>query len=261
MPVEIDVVDTQIEGNDQPQAGATPPPRAGHRLQQPPRPAPPSASPFFGVYPALVVDVRDPQQGGRVEISLPWAIDPDGDDYRAWARVATLMAGPDSGTWFIPEVDDEVLVAFEAGNPRRPYVVGALWNGADQPPATMDSSGKNEVKLIKSKNGIEIRIEDHNGKGKIELKTPAGHTITMDDDARNIMITDVSGNEVELSNAGVRVETTGAVELIASQARVSAGSVQVDAGMSRFSGVVQCDTLITNTVVAATYTPGAGNIW
>src|SRR2546425_1196520 len=86
---------------------------------------------FYGVYPAIVTDLNDPGGQGRVKLRLPWSPDPSGATYEVWARMATLMAGANRGTWFIPDVKDEVLVAFEAGNPRRPYVVGALWNGKD----------------------------------------------------------------------------------------------------------------------------------
>ncbi|HEX7432604.1 MAG TPA: phage baseplate assembly protein V, partial [Anaerolineaceae bacterium] len=82
---------------------------------------------FNGVYPAVVVDNIDPQQSGRVEVQLPLLVDPVAKNYVAWARIATMMAGNQSGTWFIPDKGDEVLVAFEGGDPRRPYVIGALW--------------------------------------------------------------------------------------------------------------------------------------
>ena len=89
---------------------------------------------FYGVYPATVSDVSDPENQGRVRVRLPWSPDPGGSGYEVWARLATLMAGDGRGSWFIPDVNDEVLVAFEGGSPRRPYVVGALWNGRDAPP-------------------------------------------------------------------------------------------------------------------------------
>src|SRR5687768_10526239 len=108
---------------------------------------------FYGVYAALVVDVADPDGQGRVKVRLPWS--PDSQSaYEAWARLATLMAGNNRGSWFIPDPQDEVLVSFEAGDPRRPYVIGALWNGQDAPPESMDSSGNNEVKTLRSRNGI-----------------------------------------------------------------------------------------------------------
>src|SRR5690606_7267207 len=103
---------------------------------------------FYGAYPAIVVDLVDPDQQGRVKVRLPWAPDDNGGLYEAWARLATLMAGNNRGVWFVPDLDDEVLVMFEGGDPRRPYVVGALWNGQDAPPERMDSAGDNNIKSI-----------------------------------------------------------------------------------------------------------------
>src|SRR3954454_2165145 len=84
---------------------------------------------FYGVFPAQVSDNQDPDNQGRVKVKLPWSPDASGGAYETWARLSTLMAGGSRGTWFVPEVGDEVLVAFEGGQPRRPYVLGALWNG------------------------------------------------------------------------------------------------------------------------------------
>src|SRR4051794_32389997 len=106
---------------------------------------------FYGVYPAVVSDLADPDRQGRGEGELPWSPDPGGSSYDVWARLATTMAGNNRGTWFIPDVGDEVLVAFEGGQPRRPYVVGALWNGQDAPPEQMDGAGDNNLKTILSR--------------------------------------------------------------------------------------------------------------
>ena len=99
--------------------------------------------PWYGVYPALVSDIVDPDGQGRVKVKLPWSPDTGSNHYEAWARLAVPMAGSNRGTWLIPDVNDEVLVAFEAGNATRPYVVGALWNGQDAGPESMDSAGNN----------------------------------------------------------------------------------------------------------------------
>ena len=98
---------------------------------------------LYGVYPAVVQSITDPDQQGRVRVRLPWSPDGNGAGYEAWARLATLMAGANRGTWYIPDVGDEVLVACEGGDPRRLYVIGALWNGQDAPPEQMDSAGSN----------------------------------------------------------------------------------------------------------------------
>jgi uncharacterized protein involved in type VI secretion and phage assembly len=216
---------------------------------------------FYGVYPAQVVDIVDPEGQGRVRVKLPWAPDLEGEEYEVWARLATLMAGADRGTWFIPDVDDEVLVVFEAGDVRHPYVIGALWNGRDAPPESMDGGGQNHRKTIRSRNGVVVRLDDTQGTESLTLETPGGQRFRLSDGPGEIEISDSNGNTVKLETSGVTVTAAAQVVVQASTVEVSAGMVTVNAGMSRFSGVVQADTVITNAVISASYTPGAGNIW
>jgi uncharacterized protein involved in type VI secretion and phage assembly len=260
MPLNTDELEGDVTESSR-DADASLPTAEKSELAERTRRIPGPTPPFYGVYPALVSDIVDPDGQGRVKVLLPWAIDPERSSFEAWARVATLMAGNNRGSWFIPDVGDEVLVAFEAGHPQRPYVVGALWNGKDQPPETMDGAGENNVKIIKSRNGVEIRMEDEGGNEKVALTTPGGQTVTLQDGPGQVTITDSNGNEIELSNTGIKVNASAKVEVNASTVDISAGLISVNAGMSNFSGVVKCDTLIANSVVGASYTPGAGNIW
>ncbi len=216
---------------------------------------------FYGAYVALVTDINDPDGQGRVRIRLPWSPDSGDASYEAWARLATLMAGADRGTWFIPDIDDEVLVVFEGGDPRRPYVLGGLWNGQDAPPESMDSGGENNLKTIKSRNGVTVTFDDSQGSERLLLRTPGGQSVTLEDGQGRIELADANGNRVEMSASGISITASAKVTVSASQLEVSAGMVTVNAGMSKFSGVVQADTVITNSVVSASYTPGAGNIW
>jgi uncharacterized protein involved in type VI secretion and phage assembly len=193
---------------------------------------------LHGVYEATVTDVLDPEGLGRVRVRL--ASRKVSGLERAWARIATLMAGDRRGTWFVPDVGDEVLVAFEAGDPRRPYVVGALWNASAPPPETMDAAGTNPRRVIATKGGTRI---------------------TLDDGANRVEIRDANGNSIVLEPSGVSIVASAKLTISAAAVEVSAGMLTVNAGMSKFSGVVQSDTLITNSVVASSYTPGAGNIW
>ena len=209
----------------------------------------------------VVSDIKDPDGQGRVKIKLPWLPDGDGAEYQWWARVATLMAGSSRGTWFVPDVDDEVLVAFEHGDPRFPYVVGALWNGKDQPPLSMDGAGNNYKKQICSRNGVKVTLDDQDGQETLTLETPGGQKLTLKDGPGSATLEDSNGNSIKLESAGITVTASAKVTVNASSVAVSAGMVTVDAGMSKFSGVVQCDTLISNSVVSSSYTPGAGNIW
>ena len=218
--------------------------------------------PFYGVYPALVSDVADPEGQGRVKISLPWSPDGDGGGYEAWARLATFMAGNDRGSWFIPDVDDEVLVAFAAGDPRHPFVVGSLWNGQDAPPEQMDGAGRNDIKVLRSRNGVKITLDDTQGQEQLVLETPGGQVVTLKDGPGIIELEDSNGNTVTLEASGVTVNASANVTIQAGGvAEITASMVNVNAGMSNFSGVVRADTVISNSVVSASYTPGAGNIW
>ena len=216
---------------------------------------------WFGVHTAIVVDIRDPDNQGRVKVKFPWAADTGSASCEVWARLATLMAGPDRGTWFVPDPDDEVLVAFEGGDPRRLYVLGMLWNGKDAPPVSMDGAGDNEKKSIVSRNGVKVTFEDKDGQENLVLETPGGQKMTLQDGPGSVKIVDSNGNSVKMEAAGISIETSGKLSISASQVEVSAGMVSVDSGISKFSGMVRADTVQTNTVIAATYTPGAGNIW
>lgn len=216
---------------------------------------------FYGVYPATVTDLADPEGQGRVRIRLPWSPDPGGEGYEAWARLAAMMGGGGRGAWFIPDVGDEVLVAFEAGNPRRGYVLGGLWNGRDTPPAEMDTNSDNHRKVLRSRNGVQVELDDSNGAERFRVETPGGHSLDMQDSGGSVEITDSNGNTIRLDPGGVTITTSSRVAVDAATVEVSAGSVTVNAGMSRFSGVVQCNTLIATSVVGTSYTPGAGNIW
>jgi len=214
---------------------------------------------FYGVYVALVTDVQDQDGLGRVRIRLPWTTDPDGNPFEIWARIATLMAGSDRGTWFIPEVDDEVLVAFEGGDPRSPIVIGGLWNGVDTPPEQMDSD--NNIRSITSRSGTKVTFDDTDGGVKFTVETPGGQKIECVDTPASVEIADSNGNSIKMDSSGITLNASANVTINASMLKVSASMVTVDAGMSRFSGTVQSDTVLTNSITSASYTPGAGNIW
>lgn len=216
---------------------------------------------WYGVYPALVSDIQDPDATGRVKVTLPWSPDTAGQRYEVWARLATLMGGSKRGSWFVPDVNDEVLVVFEGGDARRPYVIGGLWNGSDAPPESMDGSGRNFKKVLKSRNGVKLTLDDTDGQETFIAETPAGQKVTLKDGPGSVEIADSNGNSIKLESSGITITASAKVTVNASNVEVSAGMVTVNAGMSKFSGVVQCDTLISNSVISASYTPGAGNIW
>lgn len=215
---------------------------------------------WYGVFPALVTDLRDPDDVGRMKVKLPRSPDPSGAPYEAWARLATLMAGNNRGSWFAPDVNDEVLIAFEAGDPRLPYVLGGLWTRQSPPPESMDAAGANNKKVLRSRNGVKLTLDDQNGQEQFIVETPGGQRITLQDGPGAVEVVDSNGNSIKLESSGMTITASAKVTISASQVAISAGMVQVDAGMSKFSGVIQCDTLISNSVISASYSPGAGNV-
>jgi len=175
-----------------------------------------------GVFAGVVTNNQDPEKGARVAVKFPWFTE---ESY--WARVATLMAGKDRGTFFLPEVGDEVLVAFDHGDINYPYVIGVLWNGEDTPPET-NSDGKNNIRKIKSRLGHELIFNDEENKGNIEIHTKAGHKIILDDSSggEKIEINDKTGNN------SILIDSAQNSIAISSQMKLSikAQSIEIEAG-------------------------------
>jgi uncharacterized protein involved in type VI secretion and phage assembly len=145
---------------------------------------------IYGVVVGIVTANKDPDGLGRVKVKFPWLAN---DAESAWARIATLMAGKDRGTFLLPEIDDEVLVAFEHGDLRYPYIVGALWNGKDTPPVP-NTEGQHHRRLIKSRSGMTLLLDDTAGSEKIEIADNNGHHRLVIDMANKKIILSAQGN-------------------------------------------------------------------
>lgn len=259
-----------------------------------------------GVVVGTVRDTEDPAGQGRVLVAFPW-LPEDNESY--WAPVATLMSGGERGSWFMPEKDDEVLVAFEHGNVDQPFVIGYLWNGVQKPP----DDGGVEVRRVKTVAGHVLEFHDEDGGHKILLMSAGGQKLQLDDTSSRITVETSGGEHVTLApgkvsagtsagqsvvlndsppsatvragtstvtidDTSVSALTSGTVSVTAGSAAsiVAGGSVAVTAGgavtltapavtvssaVAEFTGVVIVPTLITSSVVSASYTPGLGNIW
>ncbi len=225
-------------------------------LQQQLTPMPHGAS-----YLAEVVAVDDPEQLGRVQVRL---ISFDGaaqQEAPLWARVAVPFAGHSRGAFLIPDVGDEVLVSFVNGDPRLPVVMGGLWNGGTDLPEQLGGERVDRWSFT-GKAGTRIAIvEEQPSDATISFTTPGGASGELTDAGGGKVEFRIGGTTVTYDNQGVTVNTAMNVTVQATQVEISASMVTVNAGMSRFSGVVQADTVITNSVISASYTPGAGNIW
>lgn len=183
-----------------------------------------------GVYVATVRDNEDPEGMGRVRLEYPWR---ETSNESHWARIAVPMAGADRGTYFLPEVGDEVLVAFENGDVDYPYVLGALWNGADAPPAD-NADGDNDIRRITSRRGHQLTFDDDETAGKVVVETAAGHTIELNDESGNetITIEDTGGNTIAFDGTRGSLSVSGATRLSVEAPTVeisSTGNLTIDA--------------------------------
>jgi uncharacterized protein involved in type VI secretion and phage assembly len=207
---------------------------------------------LFGLYPALVLDIVDPDQLGRIKVGFPW-LGAAGSDVSAWSRLVSLYADDNQGWQILPSVGTEVIVGFEAGNIDRPYIVGAVWNGQEALPDT--PAAANNKRLLKTRSGSLLEFDDTEGASKVTVSMQSGHQLVLDDAAQQVTLKHSNGCQLVMNVGGqVSITANSTVEITASAVNVHAPTVVCD-------GLVQCQTLITQSVVSASYTPGAGNIW
>ena len=199
---------------------------------------------YYGVAVGIVTNNEDPMAMGRVKMSFPWLSD---DHESNWARVCTPMAGNEWGAQFIPEVEDEVLVAFDRGDIRCPYVVGALYNGEDKPELT-NSNGTNDIRQIKSRSGHIIKFDDTDGSEKLTIEDKSGNQLIEFDSAANT-VTIKCGGETSF-------ESTGKFTIKASEVEIKADTnIKIDAGANleaKGSAGVKVEASGTTTIKGAT---------
>jgi len=149
-----------------------------------------------GVRKAIVRDNEDPDDLARVKLEYPWR---NSEALSDWAPIATEMTGAKYGTYFLPEVGDTVLVAFENGDIHNPIVIGSLWSGNRKPPED-NADGKNDVRTIVSRKKHRLEFNDNKEDGYVGIVTDSGHIIIMDDTdgQQRIEIRDNSGNRVNI---------------------------------------------------------------
>lgn len=209
---------------------------------------------------AEVVSVDDPSQLNRVEVSLFSFEGVDGQEGTLWARVATPFAGADYGAFLFPNVGDEVLVTFVNGDPRYPVVIGSLWNGGAAAPDSF-SDAVDRWTLV-GRQGTRIAIEETAGGGpKIVLETPGGVKAELKDQGGGTLSCRCAGTTITVDPSGVTVQSPGVVKVEGSLMQLKAGTITVETPLAQFSGIVSCNVMQATTVIASTYTPGAGNVW
>jgi len=170
------------------------------------------ASNFYGVYTAIVTEVNDPEREGRVRLKFPWF---DSQMVTEWSRVSQIFAGNGYGSFFSPQVGDEVLVGFDQGDMRTPIVIGGIYNGQDKPPT--HRTDDQDEKVIRTKGGHQITLADSNGKERITIiDSKEKNRIEIDTAKDSIKIESSTGKlilkakEIEISaDTTIKITATG----------------------------------------------------
>ena len=188
-----------------------------------------SESKIYGVVVGIVTDNKDPDQLGRIKVKIPRL---SGEEESNWARVTSFMTGSDRGAFFLPEPEDEVLVAFEYGDINNPYIIGSLWNGVDTPILTNDD-GKNNIRMIKSRSGHIIRLDDTDGGEKIEIVDKSEKNMIVIITADNkISIKSDMDIEISAPNGKVSIEANDFEVKANASAKIEANDFEVKANAS-----------------------------
>lgn len=185
-----------------------------------------------GVVTGIVTTNNDPEKLGRVKVTFPWLSE---DNETDWVRVASPMAGSERGMYFIPEVEDEMLVAFEHGDINRPFVIGALWNIQDNPPED-NQDEQNNIRRVTSRSGHQLIFDDKDSEEKIQILTQGGHEIMLDDStgSEKVLIQDKTGNNsVEIDSVANSISIKSQLNLSIKATNIeieSTGTMKIKSG-------------------------------
>ena len=120
---------------------------------------------------------------------------------------------------------------------------------------------KRSVRSLRTRGGLQIRLSDDKNQPEITIDVPGGVRLSLRRLGKRVELRDADGNEISLEPGKVSIRAAGVLRISAAKVEIDAGEVDINAVVAKFAGVVQCDTLVANSVVAASYAPGAGNIW
>ncbi|MBE9079829.1 VgrG-related protein [Romeria aff. gracilis LEGE 07310] len=210
----------------------------------------------------IVADNKDPKGWGRVRVKLPTLTE---EHMSNWARMVSIGAGSSQGVDWLPEINDEVLVAFEHGDIHRPYILGGVWNGKDKPPEKVEdaiANGKVRLRTLKTRLGHTLQfVEEDKGDSKkgvylttadkhqlhlsdtdqyAELKTKDGHQLRLDDKAKKIELKTKDGHQISMEDGGKKVDIISTGSLNAKSGKTgSSDKVNINGGEITLTGATK----------------------
>lgn len=162
---------------------------------------------------AIVRENNDPDKRGRVRVEYPWFHGASSEMPSEWARLCLPYASKESGSWFLPEMGDEVIVYFENGNLDFPIVMGSLFSPKNKPPESgrdgdLNSDNKNDLKFIRTREGHMICFDDSSGKSGIYLKDKDNRRIEIHSKEKKIVISDEQDNQIEIKGPEISIKNS-----------------------------------------------------
>jgi len=213
----------------------------------------------------VVVSVEDASAKGVVKVRLLTYDGTGTQDAPIDARLCVPFAGGDRGAFFVPDVDDEVVVSFIGGDARQAIVLGAVWNGRNAPPETLGGRSVDRWSFV-GKSGTRVAIVEENGNAQVHVATRSGGqdvaSILIDRSGGGKITLKAGPTELVLDPSGMTLNTPGNCSLTCQGHEITAATVDVQSVLASFSGVVDAAAAVqTAAVVGTSYTPGAGNVW
>ena len=149
---------------------------------------------------AIVMENADPENLGRIRVQFPW----QPTAYSPWIRIAQPHSGANKGFHFIPELGEEVMVGFEGSNVEMPFVMGSLYNGSGK--VDEFTTEKNDAKVIRTRSGHTIELNDTEGEEKINIYDNEGSIITFDTANKSLIINSAENIDIAAKNINISAE-------------------------------------------------------
>jgi uncharacterized protein involved in type VI secretion and phage assembly len=167
----------------------------------------------------IVTNNKDPDELGRVRVKFPSLSD---DDESAWARLVSPMAGADRGLFYVPEIDDEVLVGFDHGDIHRPFIIGSVWNGKDATPIkaseAVGGDGKVNKRVLKSRSGHTVTLDDTDGGEEITIVDKTGNNKIVFHSPDNSMQISIQGDlTIESTQGKITIKAATGIDVSTQQ--------------------------------------------
>lgn len=204
-----------------------------------------------GFFRAIVRENKDPEKMGRVRVEYPWFQGDSSERLSEWASVCMPYASKQSGFFFLPEVDDEVLVFVENGDLDHPLVFGALYTGQHPSPAAGregdgNSNGTNDLKYLGTRSGHVLCFDDSSGNQGIVLRDKQNRRLEIQSKKNALLLSDADSNQITIAEGVITVQNSGGDKVVVEKntIRIQSQNVKIEAAQTLELGTGASEALV-----------------